>query len=78
MSVKNLIIKGDEFQAAQSAADHGVPFTPYRGFYSYDETGTQTFGQTTADENTLNNWLIETMEAPYPTGALLWWGYAKT
>ena len=71
--VKVLIVKGDKFQAAKAAADHGVPFV-----FMDEITGRSTLGSTTVDVDTLNNWFCETIEAPYPAGTLLWWGERRT
>lgn len=72
--MKVLIIKGDRFVAAKSAAKHNVPFVFTEEVLADGRCPAQTAGKTNADADVLNKWFCETTKAPYPAGALLWWG----
>jgi hypothetical protein len=68
--VRILIVKGDRFEATKAASEHKVPFA-FMGELQHQNA---TIGHTSADAEALNRWYIETRNAPYPAGALLWWG----
>jgi len=75
--IKILIVKGNKFQAAQAAADRGIPMV-----YDHESAPApdmiETIGLSSATEDALNAWLIEPpTQAPYPVGTLLFWGHAK-
>lgn len=65
-----LIIKGNKFQAARAAADRGFRFV----FENETDAPVNTVGVTVdGTVESLNKWVCEDTEAPFPIGSLLLW-----
>jgi hypothetical protein len=69
--IKTVIVKGNAFDVARAAADRGVALAHIK---TLDET---TIGKTNASADKLNTWFCETIDPPFPAGALLFWGFAS-
>jgi len=75
--MKRLIVKGDRFQAARAAADHGVGLAFVRELRG--NGAVETVGHSNASDVALAEWLTEDPHtAPYPPGALLFYSRATS
>jgi len=75
MTLFRVVIKGDRFDASQAAIKRGLTLLDPRTFEAWPDF--TTLGYIETDSETLNAWLCEETQPPFPKGSLLFWRHAS-